>query len=156
MLQKYGMLAIKKQINTLKVKIILFMLAFSSVIIPLPCRGVACSSCFTCFLLLPFVMASVFFRRLKKWVGRVIGWLRRERSLQFILSVLIGFTIPLGLGVYHGMVRGGESYHTFYSFPSEKARPIIFYYGTGGIAKLIDPNTLGVTISLRNIDKKPT
>jgi len=72
-----------------------------------------------------------------------------------IIGVLLGFAIPVGLGVYHSMVRGGESYHLFYSFPSEKARPIIFRYGAGGIAKILDPNTLGVTISLTNVDKKP-
>jgi hypothetical protein len=100
-------------------------------------------------------MVFAFFGGVKR---RLTGFTRSGKNraiVILIVCILLGFAIPVGLGVYHSMVRGGESYHLFYSFPSEKARPIIFYYGAGGIAKILDPNTLGVTIGLTNTDKKP-
>ncbi|MHC1586817.1 MAG: hypothetical protein ACXQTV_04665 [Candidatus Hecatellaceae archaeon] len=78
-----------------------------------------------------------------------------RKAAAVTLMAILGVAIAVGLGVYHKAVRPGESYHLFYSFPAEKARPIVFKYGGGGIAKLIDPNTLGVTVGLTNKDRRP-
>lgn len=77
------------------------------------------------------------------------------KAASLTLIFLLGIAVAAGLSVYHKSVRPGESYHLFYSFPSEEARPIIFKYGAGGFAKILDPNTLGVTIGLTNRDRKP-
>ncbi len=61
-----AMSTIISQIKTLKAKIILFMLAFFSATAPLPCRGLACTNCFACFLILPLVIFSAYFRKLKE------------------------------------------------------------------------------------------
>jgi len=78
---------------------------------------------------------------------------KNKAAMVLVVSVLAGFLLPIGLSAYHSAASPAESMHLFYSFPSEKARPIVFYYGAGGIAKIIDPNTLEVTIGLTNTDK---
>jgi hypothetical protein len=65
-----------------------------------------------------------------------------------------GLFSAYALGAYHRKVRGGESYHQFYTFPKDKARPVVLRYGEGGILhSLISPHTLGGTLGLTNTNK---
>ncbi|RLI34004.1 hypothetical protein DRO53_04545 [Candidatus Bathyarchaeota archaeon] len=81
--------------------------------------------------------------------------MEKKKAAALILLAILGFSIAVGLSAYHRAVRPGESFHLFYQFPAKKARPIVFQYGGGGFAKLLDPNTLEVTIALTNRDRKP-
>jgi len=75
----------------------------------------------------------------------------RHRYTRNALLSVLGLAIPLGLGIYHRKVNGGESYHQFYTFPKTGARPVVVKYGDDGILhQLISPHSLGGTIGLTN------
>ena len=70
---------------------------------------------------------------------------------RYVLLSVLGFAIPLGLGVYHRDISRGEGYHQFYKFPKAGARPVILKYGDDGIIhRLISPHTVEGTLGLTN------
>jgi hypothetical protein len=81
-------------------------------------------------------------------------FLNRKTALTLFLFAL-GLSSAVVLGYYGRAVRGGESYHQFYTFPNDKARPTIINYGEDGILhRLISPDTVGGTTGLTNT-KRP-
>jgi len=73
------------------------------------------------------------------------------RTILYALLSLVGFAIPVGLGVYHRNVNGGEGYHQFYTFPQDRARPVILKLGADGILhRLISRYSLDGTLGLTN------
>jgi hypothetical protein len=74
-----------------------------------------------------------------------------RRAIRYGLLSMLGFAIPLGLGVYNRDVDAGEGYHQFYKFPKASARPVILKYRDDGILhRLISPHTVGGTLGLTN------
>jgi hypothetical protein len=78
--------------------------------------------------------------------------MRSGRTMvRYVMLSILGFSIPGALGMYHREVRGGESYHQFYKFPSGRARPIMLRYGNDGfLHRLISRHTVAGTIGLTN------
>jgi hypothetical protein len=67
---------------------------------------------------------------------------------------LLGFSLPLGLGIYNRSVDDGEGYHQFYTFPKATARPVTMTYGGDGILhRLVSPHMIGGTLGLTNVGR---
>ena len=74
-----------------------------------------------------------------------------RKTVRYALFSLLGFAVPLGLGVYDRDVDGGEAYHRFYKFPKASARPVVLKYKDDGILhRLVSPHALGGTLGLTN------
>jgi len=81
-------------------------------------------------------------------------FLNRKTAVTLFLFAL-GLSSAVVLGYYGRAVRGCESYHQFYTFPNDQARPTIINYGEDGILhRLISPDTVGGTTGLTNT-KRP-